>query len=170
MEETVPTQDVGKFGGLYCLSFAVAQVLAYASAAILPKNTDTEALMTTHAWQFIFGMPLIFYVIQLLISFFYIPYDSPKFYVTNNKEELGLKVIGLVYEDKNTKRIYDYIDRHCERNTSTVTLKQAFTDRKFRKATSVSIWTMIFHEITGFNVIMLYSSTIFESLSESKTG
>lgn len=29
---------------------------------------------------------------------------------------------------------------------------------------------MIFHEITGFNVIMLYSSTIFESLSESKTG
>lgn len=50
MEETVPTQDVGKFGGLYCLSFAFAQMIGYAAAAFLPPYDDTEALATTHVW------------------------------------------------------------------------------------------------------------------------
>jgi len=36
MEETIPGELVGMFGGLYCLSFAFATLVAYAMAAFLP--------------------------------------------------------------------------------------------------------------------------------------
>lgn len=47
MEETVPVNMVGFYGGLYCLSFATATLLAYALAVFLPKDTDIEALKET---------------------------------------------------------------------------------------------------------------------------
>lgn len=47
MEETVPVNLVGFYGGLYCLSFATATLLAYALAVFLPKDTDIEALQQT---------------------------------------------------------------------------------------------------------------------------
>ena len=48
MEETVPGSMVGFYGGLYCLSFAAATLLAYLMAVFLPKDGDTEALRKTH--------------------------------------------------------------------------------------------------------------------------
>jgi len=48
MEETVPSNLVGAYGGLYCLSFAFATLIAYAFAVFLPKDTDLEALADTH--------------------------------------------------------------------------------------------------------------------------
>ena len=48
MEETVPSNLVGAYGGLYCLSFAFATLLAYALAVFLPKDTEIEELKETH--------------------------------------------------------------------------------------------------------------------------
>ena len=36
MEETIPGEWMGMFGGLYCLSFAFATLVAYAMAVFLP--------------------------------------------------------------------------------------------------------------------------------------
>ena len=63
MEETVPSYLVGFYGGLYCLSFATATLLAYALAVFLPKDSDKEALKETHMTQVCFGLPIVFYVI-----------------------------------------------------------------------------------------------------------
>jgi len=62
MEETVPGSMVGLYGGLYCVSFAAATLLAYMMAIFLPKDTDTEALKDTHMTQVVFGLPIVFYV------------------------------------------------------------------------------------------------------------
>ena len=67
MEETVPLSLVGFYGGLYCLSFAIATIIGYFLAIILPPDTDTEALKATHGTQVIFGFPIIFYVLQLIL-------------------------------------------------------------------------------------------------------
>lgn len=67
-------------------------------------------------------MPIVFYAIQLALNSFYIPYESPKFYVLNGEFEKARKIVGIIYEDKDTQKIVDYIDKHCERNTSNVTL------------------------------------------------
>ena len=44
MEETVPGEFVGMFGGCYCLSFAFAVLVAYFMAVFLPPESDTVAL------------------------------------------------------------------------------------------------------------------------------
>ena len=44
MEETIPGELVGVFGGLYCLSFAFATLVAYGMAAFLPPESQTEKL------------------------------------------------------------------------------------------------------------------------------
>ena len=48
MEETVPLNLVGLFGGLYCLSFAIATLIGYFQAVVLPPDTDIDALKATH--------------------------------------------------------------------------------------------------------------------------
>ena len=48
MEETVPGTLCGLYGGLYCLSFATATLIAYAFAVFLPKDSDTDALAVSH--------------------------------------------------------------------------------------------------------------------------
>ena len=63
MEETVPAKYCGAYGGLYCLSFATATLLAYAFAVFLPKDTETEELKDSHVTQVIFGLPIVFYVL-----------------------------------------------------------------------------------------------------------
>ena len=79
MEETVPSNLVGFYGGLYCLSFATATLMAYAFAVFLPPDDDTEALAVDHIPQVIFGLPIVFYVIQLILQFTYFRRDSVKF-------------------------------------------------------------------------------------------
>ena len=44
MEETVPLEWVGFFGGCYCLSFAFATLIAYAMAVFLPPEHAPEAM------------------------------------------------------------------------------------------------------------------------------
>mmetsp|Transcript_15113 Transcript_15113/g.19110 ORF Transcript_15113/g.19110 Transcript_15113/m.19110 type:complete len:193 (-) Transcript_15113:971-1549(-) len=63
MEETVPSNLTGAYGGLYCLSFAFATLLAYALAVFLPKDDDLDGLKKTHVTQVIFGLPIVFYVL-----------------------------------------------------------------------------------------------------------
>jgi MFS family permease len=63
MEETIPNEWVGMFGGLYCLSFALATMIAYFMAYFLPPDTDTEAIAESHVTQVIFGLPILFYIL-----------------------------------------------------------------------------------------------------------
>ena len=48
MEETVPNRLVGFYGSLYCLTFAVATLIAYFMAVFLPPDDNTEELIDTH--------------------------------------------------------------------------------------------------------------------------
>ena len=85
MEETVPGNLCGVYGGLYCLSFATATLIAYAFAVFLPPDKDTDALKESHIPQVIFGLPIVFYVIQLALQFTYFRRDSVKFMLLNGQ-------------------------------------------------------------------------------------
>ena len=81
MEETVPNYLIGFFGSLYCLSFAIATLVAYLMAYFLPPESDPEALVQSKVTQFIFALPIFFYILQLLLQFTYFKRDSVKFLV-----------------------------------------------------------------------------------------
>ena len=68
MEETVPNRLVGFFGSLYCLSFAVATLIAYGLAVFLPPDEGhVQELIDTNVTQVFFGLPIVFYLIQLAL-------------------------------------------------------------------------------------------------------
>ena len=48
MEETIPGNWVGFFGGLYCLSFAAATLIAFGMAIFLPPDSDPQALADSY--------------------------------------------------------------------------------------------------------------------------
>ena len=78
MEEVVPSSLVSVYGGLYCFSFAIATIIAYLLAIGLPDDTDTVELEKSEFWRVIFGLPILFFVTQLIFMRTYMKYDSPK--------------------------------------------------------------------------------------------
>ena len=52
------------------------------------------------------------------------------------------------------------MQQNQQQTTSKVSLKQAFTDPEFSRCSWVNVTNIIFHELTGINVIFLYSNTI----------
>ena len=52
----------------------------------------------------------------------------------------------------------DYLRTKLGSDSSNLTLKDAVANPKYRKATWINIGYIIFHELTGINVIMLYSN------------
>lgn len=51
-----------------------------------------------------------------------------------------------------------------------MTYSQAFLDPEYRKATWVNVWNILFHELTGINVIFLYSNTILQTVLTPDSG
>jgi hypothetical protein len=111
-------------------------------------------------------LPIITYAIVMLWLFFMIPYDSPKFYIVRGQRLLALKSIHKVYltegDHWKAQQIYNYIKKTSSAETSRVTVAQAYcTDEKFKRASWVSLMIVVFTELIGFQVIILYSNIIF---------
>ena len=81
IEETIPIKIVSLMSGLYCVSFPFATLTADLMASILPKDKDTAALVATNNTMYIFGLPLVMYIIQLTLQFTYFTRESPKFLI-----------------------------------------------------------------------------------------
>ena len=69
MEEALPPNLVSVYGGLYCFTFAIATILAYALAVFLPQdkldNGDKNIVglkADDIVWRLIFGCPIVAYV------------------------------------------------------------------------------------------------------------
>ena len=79
MDEVLPPHLMGLYGGMYCFSFAIATIIAYLLALGLPKDTEVDKLDKTEFWRVIFGLPILFYLAQLVLMHTIIKYESPKF-------------------------------------------------------------------------------------------
>ena len=91
MEETVPGSMVGFYGGLYCVSFAAATLLAFMMAIFMPDDDNLEALAKTEVVQVVFGLPIVFYVIQLILQFTYFNVDTPKYLLLTNQRPQAMQ-------------------------------------------------------------------------------
>lgn len=76
-----------------------------------------------------------------------------------------------MYKYANTEEMANkYIDKIRSvsgKGSTGLTLKDALFNPQYRTATWVSMGYIVFHELTGVNVINLYSHNIFESMSGS---
>lgn len=85
MDEVLPSKLISLYGGFWAFSFAIATIIAYLLALGLPPDrlengqANTEGLKACNFWMVIFGLPILFFLIQITIAFTYCKYESPKF-------------------------------------------------------------------------------------------
>jgi MFS family permease len=63
----------------------------------IPLPTDEKGLETTQYWRIFLGMPLIFCVGALLLMFFVIKHEPPKYYIAQHRYEEALESIKTAY-------------------------------------------------------------------------
>ena len=109
------------------------------------------------------GFPIPLTIFQLFMITFMFNKDTPKFLISQGKDEEAKKVLERIYDTTETDidTIFEYVKSTISKVTSKVPLTQALCGNKYRKGTWIAAILIIFHELSGINVIFLYSNTIF---------
>jgi hypothetical protein len=96
---------------------------------------------------------------------FFVKYDSIRYLVFKGDYAGARAMIKQVYHrDEKATRVMDYIELSSRKESSTVTLKDCFTVLEYRRSTLIAISIIIFHEMTGENAILLYSTEMFKRM------
>lgn len=69
--------------------------------------------------------------------------------------------------DTIAQKYLDKIRANSGQNSTSLTLIDALFNPQYRRATWINIWHMIVHELTGINVICLYSNSIFKGMQKN---
>jgi hypothetical protein len=84
------------------------------------------------------------------------------------------KAIREVYKYCNSEeaeeKYYQHIKRNCSEGSSGLTYADALCNAQYRKSTWVNVGYIIFHELTGINVVMLYSTTMLQEMHKAGGG
>lgn len=74
------------------------------------------------------------------------------------------------HDDATAMKYIERINSSSGNKTSDLTLSDALCNPQYRTATWVNVGYIIFHELTGINVINLYCNTIFKSMDKDGTA
>jgi hypothetical protein len=113
--------------------------------------------------------------LTLVGYFVFLRNDAVKFLINDEKQKKEAKIaIKQVYKYCDTpekeEEYYNYIKSKCGKSSSNLNFNDAVCNPQYRGATWVNVGYIIFHELTGINVIMLYSSTMFKQMNKDGGG
>ena len=97
VEEYVPVHLQSTFIPVYITAMAFGSSFALFSAALLPPDSDSEALQSSQVYLYIMGFPLVLYILMAVLLFTVIKYETPKFYMVAGEKKTSLKVIKKIY-------------------------------------------------------------------------
>lgn len=174
VDEYVPAKAFNAVAPIFSFAMNIGTLTATFTAVILPKDQhDTALLEANTSWHYIFGFPIILYLLMITGFLLFVRTDTPKYYLMKGDRQGAESAVKSIYDCKSardTDAIILHLESHIETTTSSVTTKQAFTDPYYRRCSWVNIGSIIIHELTGINVIFLYSNTILDQvLKHSKS-
>jgi len=109
----------------------------------------------------VFGFPIVISLIQMFLVYKVFPYESVKLLHETNMREECRHLLSKIYFDPDL--VLHYLDGNSKGKSSTLTFKETFVDKKYRKATIIGFIVMICRQACGIHTILLYSSQIFIS-------
>ena len=159
---------------MYYLSQNVGNLIALFSGLLLPDDKNTAALMKSNMWFYIYAFPLVFYAIMAGLMFTVVVHDSPKYSIVSNKKKECLAVLNQIYKtdgnEELAEEISDFIESTIQKKSTSVSYTEAFcSDEKYKRASWINVGYIVFHELTGINVILTYSNTILTNILGDKT-
>ena len=153
------------------MMMSVGTLVSYMWAEILPDDDDTEGLKTTTNWVYPYLVcPGAFYLLAFFGLIFIVQQDAIKFLIVNEKNDEAREHIKKLYKharnDLDADRYIEIIRSTIGGSSSQLTLCDGLCDPRYRGASWVSIVYMLFHELTGINVIVIFSNKMFENMQE----
>lgn len=120
-------------------------------------------------------IPLGIYIFIIFALLFITKMDSIKFLVNEpNKKDEAYRALTLLYKhcnsDERREEFYNHFRAFNAESSSAAGLSSALCNPQYRRATWINIGYIIFHELTGINVIILYSTTMFKEMHKGGGG
>lgn len=93
-------------------------------------------------------------------------YDSIVYNMAHGNDEDALALIRKVYaKDEDPQHVLDDLKKKSTKSSSKVTMWEAVSHERYRRATWVAFALCFFQQQTGLDGIMIYSNTIFQEMS-----
>ena len=94
IEEYVPLNLLGPCLAVVSVVGQLSSLVGLISVSWLPDDKDKEALLQDETWRLVQGLQLAILVLLLVYMLMFVPYDSPKFYVTQKEDRKAKLVIN----------------------------------------------------------------------------
>ncbi|ODQ82041.1 hypothetical protein BABINDRAFT_32637 [Babjeviella inositovora NRRL Y-12698] len=164
ISETAPTHFRGRLVVINCLSITGGQLVAYAIGAGVTHLHN--------GWRLLVGLSLIPPAVQF-VMFFFLP-DTPRYLISKGKLEEAKSVLARTHSDASP----ELIEAKVQEMSLTVTsmagsnpfvqswnaIKQLHTVPSNFRALVIGCGMQGIQQFTGFNSLMYFSATIFESI------
>ncbi|KAH3671173.1 hypothetical protein WICMUC_004769 [Wickerhamomyces mucosus] len=164
ISEISPSRFRGRLTVINCLCITGGQLVAYGCGAGL---THIE-----QGWRILIGLGLIPPTIQFVV-FFWLP-DTPRFYIMKGQLDKACKVLSKTYRGSTDDLIHEKVEELSRLNNSipgsniwmkTInSIKEIHTIPSNFRALIIACGLQGIQQFTGFNSLMYFSSTIFETV------
>ena len=171
VNEISPDEMIPKVGPLVQIAASIGFIFSYAFGLPLP-NSDYNSNSFNNWWIFMFLFPGFVALYQFCFFAFYFKQDTPLWLFQKNKKQEAMVTLRYIYTDegmqKGIERFSAYDNNNNEKSSdkkiSSVTYKDLFTKRKFRKMVRIGILLGIIQQVSGINAGIFYSTQIFKEL------
>ena len=113
--------------------------------AILPAETDEEALAENKTWRLIFAVQPIMLILTIVLFVTVIGTDTPRFYIQQGDHDKAKEVISTIYNVRGdqtkldniylAERLAANVDEGSEEGAPKLTMKQVlWTDERYSRS------------------------------------
>lgn len=172
--EIAPVEMSGTLGGLSqfmcCLGILVPSLLALAvpASATLQPNTDAYVYWVDDYWRYAWSLSIAVAVLQLVCLQFCFNYETPVQLKENSEWDKLTSVMRKLYRPEAVQsRVLGLKVTDASEDEGGPSMWESFTDPAYRAATILGCMLMVLQQLSGINVLIFYSSTIFATIGKS---
>ncbi|EDK31223.1 MFS sugar transporter (macronuclear) [Tetrahymena thermophila SB210] len=154
--EVAPIQMRQQVSTFPVFGLNLGTLIAYSTGFALQSNIYSEKQII-----YIYGFPIIFCIIRLILLKFFLVVDSPYFFFENGELIEAKRLLGIIYKDEYIDQIYhDYHQVFIEKQKNQETFLSVFNYQN-KKRIIIAILMMYFLHFVGVSPIMFYSTKLF---------
>ncbi|ODV93365.1 hypothetical protein PACTADRAFT_35990 [Pachysolen tannophilus NRRL Y-2460] len=164
ISELAPTNYRGRLVVINCLAITGGQLIAYAVGAGISRVKS--------GWRILVGISLFPSVVQL-IMFLFMP-DTPRFLIMKNRLEEASSILQRIYKSSDPSligsKVYELslLNSEIPGNSALTRTKNGFKEifqvPSNLRALIIGCGLQFFQQFTGWNALMYFSATIFETI------
>lgn len=168
--ETTPQSLMIKVGNLISFLLNSGVAVSYAFGLILPYDDYSGGL--NNIWYFMAVFPGLIAAYQFFYFFFTVKYDSPQYYLNKNDFSKYEATLLEIFDPLSVEQGIETYKKNKESLgldafLSNTTYSEVICSSNYRKILRIGIIIGSLQQLSGFNSIIYYSSTIFQNMGGS---